>query len=128
LLLIVKYAALAYSPDPRAAPVLAATLARWTMSGAIVLAPYARPQGLGRTIKDNAGGRQLVVATAIALIVAWFAKGWLGLAFAALAAAAGWAWVHFALKRLPGLTGDVYGALCEVTEMLVLVLFTASPN
>lgn len=127
ILLIVKYAALAHSPDRLAALLLAATLARWTMSGAIVLAPYARPQGLGRAIKDHAGWQQLIVATVIALVVAWFAKGWLGLAAALLAMTAAWAAARFTLKRLPGLTGDIYGAICELVEALVLVLVTAFP-
>jgi cobalamin synthase len=29
------------------------------------------------------------------------------------------------LRRLPGLTGDVYGALCELLEALVLLAFVA---
>jgi adenosylcobinamide-GDP ribazoletransferase len=128
VLLIVKYAALAHSPDRLAALLLAATLSRWTMSGAIVLAPYARPQGLGRAIKDHAGWQQVVVATVVALAVAWLAKGWLGLAAALLAAAAARAAARFALKRLPGLTGDIYGAICELIETLVLVLMTALPT
>jgi cobalamin synthase len=28
------------------------------------------------------------------------------------------------LRRIPGLTGDSYGALCELTELAVLLLFT----
>jgi cobalamin synthase len=31
----------------------------------------------------------------------------------------------FALRRLPGLTGDVYGAINEVNETLVLLIFAA---
>ena len=128
VLLILKYAALAHSPDRFASLLLAATLARWTMPGVIVLAPYARPQGVGRALKDHAKREQLAVATAITLVVVWFAKGWLGLAAALLATAAAWAVVRFTLKRLPGLTGDVYGAICELTEALILVLVTAFPT
>jgi cobalamin synthase len=29
------------------------------------------------------------------------------------------------LRRLPGFTGDVYGALCELLETMVLLLFVA---
>ena len=31
------------------------------------------------------------------------------------------------LAALPGLTGDVYGALCEATEALVLIVLVAVP-
>ena len=36
------------------------------------------------------------------------------------------AWVvQFALRRLPGLTGDIYGAVCEAGEAAALVAWTA---
>jgi cobalamin synthase len=31
----------------------------------------------------------------------------------------------FILRRIPGLTGDSYGALCEMVELAVLLFFTA---
>ncbi|MBN1431121.1 MAG: adenosylcobinamide-GDP ribazoletransferase [Anaerolineae bacterium] len=33
------------------------------------------------------------------------------------------AWVQ---RLIPGLTGDTYGAICELTELGVLIFFTAS--
>ena len=36
-----------------------------------------------------------------------------------------WLLVRFTLRRIPGLTGDVYGALCEVAETLCLVTLVA---
>jgi adenosylcobinamide-GDP ribazoletransferase len=127
LLLICKYAALANSPDPLVSLLLATTLARWAMSGAIVLSPYARPRGLGRAMKDHSGGRQLLVATVVTLSVALAAGGWMGLVAAALVGVSTWLAARFALRRLPGLTGDVYGAICELIEALVLVFAAALP-
>ena len=40
-------------------------------------------------------------------------------------AGATWLLARFALARLPGLTGDIYGAICEIVEILVLLLFAA---
>ena len=37
--------------------------------------------------------------------------------------AATWLFAHYCLGRLPGLTGDTYGALDEVVETLLLVAF-----
>jgi cobalamin synthase len=36
-----------------------------------------------------------------------------------------WLGGRFAMRRLPGLTGDVYGALCTLLEVAVLLLFAA---
>jgi cobalamin synthase len=35
-----------------------------------------------------------------------------------------WLGAGFILRRIPGLTGDSYGALCELAELAVLLLFT----
>ena len=126
LLLLIKVASLA-AVSHRAVPlILAPTLARWGMTMAVVLFPYARTEGLGRAMKDHAGWGQAALATATALGVAWLAGGWPGLGVAALAGAAAWALSRFTLARLPGLTGDVYGAICESIELLTLLFFAAT--
>jgi adenosylcobinamide-GDP ribazoletransferase len=122
LLLLLKAAALASAPSQATSLLLAPTLARWAMVLAIVFFPYARPKGLGRAMKEHAGGRQVALATGIALVVAWFTGAWLGLAAMALAGITAWAGARFALARLPGLTGDLYGAIGETVEIAVLLL------
>ena len=123
LLLLLKATALTVVA-PRLTPLLLApTLARWSMALAIVAFPYARTRGVGRAMKDHAGWGQATLATVVALAVAWFAGGWMGLVAAALAVVTTGALAGFALSRLPGLTGDVYGAVCEVVETVVLLLF-----
>jgi adenosylcobinamide-GDP ribazoletransferase len=124
LLLLLKYTALAAIPSRNEALFLAPTLGRWGMALAVVAFPYARAEGLGRTMKDQAGWLQAVLATVVALAVAWLAGSWWGLAALVLAGAATWALGRFVLTRLPGLTGDVYGAVCETLETLVLLLLT----
>ncbi len=132
LLLMVKAAALAALPGPArpAALLLVPTLARWTMSGAVVLAPYARPgPGLGRLARTGAGTRELALATGTALLAAILA--WLlGLGWAAallppvvaLVVALVAAWIR---RRIPGMTGDTYGALCELGEAAGLLALAA---
>ncbi len=125
VLLVAKFAALAALPAGGwPALLLAPTLGRWAMVYAVVRYPYARPSGLGTALKAQTGPRGLLAATGIALAVvlgvgrlyglAAFAGAWL---FTVLFAR----WV---LGRIPGLTGDVYGALCELTETLILLVFT----
>ncbi len=125
LLLLVKYAALATAPDRGMALLLAASLGRWGMALAVVAFPYARSEGLGREMKDNAGWGRVVLAAVTAAAVAWLAGGGRGLAALALAGAATWLAARFVLRRLPGLTGDVYGAVCELVEVVVLLVCVA---
>ena len=125
LLLLLKCTALAALPNRAPALVLAPTLGRWGASLAVVAFPYARPQGLGRAMKDHAGWRQAVLATFTALVAAWCASGWVGLVVLVLAGAVTWAGARFARLRLSGLTGDIYGAICELVEMTVLLILVA---
>ncbi len=123
LLLLTAWACLA-SLSARAAPlILGPVLARWAMALAVVAFPYARAEGLGRAMKDSAGWPQAVLATAIALCACWLVAGVRGLLAWGVAGLAGWLISRWTLRRLPGLTGDVYGALCQVIEVLVVLLF-----
>ncbi len=79
---------------------VAPMLSRWAMVLAAVCFPYGRSgETLGSSFHRTVGPVQL--AATLAYLVA-----------------------RFALSRLPGLTGDVYGAINEVIETLVLVTFT----
>jgi len=60
--------------------------------------------------------------------VAWFFAGWMGLLAFALAGIVLWLGATFTLRRIPGLTGDSYGALCELTELVTLLFFTSGIN
>jgi adenosylcobinamide-GDP ribazoletransferase len=125
LLLLVKYACLAALTSRPFALIVAPTVGRWGMAVAVVAFPYARPEGSGRWMKDNAGWRQAALASFTALGTASLVAGWLGLTAVALSAVATVASAVFVLRRLPGLTGDVYGTLCEMLEVLTLLTFVA---
>ncbi len=123
LLLLLKTTALYAAPDRGISLLLAPTLARWGMTLAVVAFPYARTKGLGRAMKDHAGREQVALATVIGLAVVWFAGGWLGLVSMGLAGATTWAVARFVIPRIAGLTGDVCGAICEMVEVAILLLF-----
>jgi adenosylcobinamide-GDP ribazoletransferase len=122
-LLLVQWTALGALPAPLRPAMLLVTLslARWAMVYAIVAFPYGREEGLGRMFKDQAGGRALVAATLIAGGAAGLLLGVAGLAAFALTAVATWLFARYCLARLPGLTGDTYGALNELTQALLLI-------
>jgi len=123
--LMLKAAALGLMPSSSGLSiVLAATLSRWLLLPASRL-PQARPGGMGA---DFAAGLQTgpIFFAAILPIGIAFLLGMQGLVavLAALIAAA--AVLGLAWKRIGGVTGDVLGALVEVTETAVLLVFTIS--
>ena len=122
LLLLAKYAAIV-SPPHLSGLLLAPVLGRWAVSIAIFVFPYAREKGLGRDMKDNVRWPQVILSTGITGLAAWFFAGWMGLLAFAIAGVVLWLGASFILRRIPGLTGDSYGALCELTELAVLLVF-----
>ena len=129
LLLLVKFTAVQATLERAsawpAALLLAPVLGRWGIALAIGAFPYARPQGLGRSMKDQTGAWQVWLATLVALLAAWFAAQWIGLAALLAALVMTWGVAVFTLRRIPGLTGDIYGAINELVEVVVLVLLAA---
>lgn len=124
LLLLTKFTAIPFLNNQLGGLLLAPVLGRWTMSFAIILFPYAHQEGLGRDIKEHAQFPQLLLASLIALGTAWFVGQWLGLLAWGLVALFGFLWMRFVSSLIPGLTGDIYGATCEMMELLVLLVFT----
>ena len=121
LLFMTKFSTLAVLPDMSMALLLAPTLGRWGMSLAIVAFPYAREQGLGRDIKEHATWRQAVISTVITLVIVWIAGQQIGLISFIVAAIALWIGASFTMRRIPGLTGDIYGGINEIIEVVVLL-------
>lgn len=123
LLILLKWSALMAIVHRATALLLAPTLSRWAISLALITVPYARDKGLGRDMKDHAGPAQLVLSTGIALGVALLAGRWEGLIAVVAAALTVWLAVRLALGKVPGLTGDLYGATSELVEVVVLLVY-----
>ena len=129
LLLLVKLAAVAEVLTPAAGRPLAAllpllvvpVLGRWAIVIAAASFPLARPDGMGASFRRGLGRREIILATLTAA-VACVVLGWRG---PVLWAAAGLTLLgvgRLATARLGGLTGDVYGAIVELTETVTLVM------
>lgn len=123
LLLLAKYAAIVSLPN-LSGLLLVPVLGRWALSIAIFAFPYARDKGMGRDMKDNVRWSQVIQATSVVLLSGWFFAKWTGLLAFVIAGVVLWLGVSFILQRIPGLTGDSYGALCELIELVVLLVFT----
>jgi adenosylcobinamide-GDP ribazoletransferase len=98
--------------------------ARWVASALLVFFPYARPEGLGKVFNGHARPRHFALATLSTAAVLAIA-GPRSLAPTAAAFVVGLAlalWLH---RHLGGLTGDVYGAAIELSELAFLLAVTA---
>lgn len=104
--------------------ILAPIWGRWMLVFAAQRFAYARPgSSLGQFMRNGLGPRQLLAATLFSLtaqiVLSLF---WPPLWWALLAPLAGIVLARWAASRLNGgLTGDLYGALCEVVETVVLL-------
>ena len=123
-LILVKYVALSDVPDDMrvSALVIMPVLSRWSMVYAIFAFPYARQVGTGQAFKEQANWQRMVVATLAAALISAVLAGWSGLAVMGALWLVVFGTATFLRRRLEGLTGDSYGALNELSEVLVLIL------
>jgi adenosylcobinamide-GDP ribazoletransferase len=124
LLILLKVSLLAGSLGPQRAAVLVCfpALARCVMAAAVATLPAARgPEGMGGSVKAYARPWALGIAAALALIPIIALLRWYALVLCAGAVIGGASIAIFALRRLGGTTGDVYGAICECAEVGALL-------
>ena len=126
LILITEYSALSTSTNLFVALILATTLGRWASPLVIYWFPYAREDGLGIEMKRNVGWREVLLATSITGITAWLVSGLMGFVLMLGAVVIGFLVALYAMRLLSGLTGDIYGTVTTLVEMLTLVFFTIS--
>lgn len=124
LLIVMKYS-LILDIEPVLLPIaifVMPIIGRTAVVMAITLYPYARADGLGKGLSQCEHKNTLYIAGLIAiLLLVPFGKlvllsSGVAIAFAILVA-------EYVNKRLGGLTGDVYGAVVELTELVALVVF-----
>ena len=121
LLLLLKYVSLSSAPILPAL-LLMPTLSRWTMVSAIFTFPYAKSSGMGLAFKQGANWQRLTISTIIALAAAVIILKLWGLALIAALWLIIFGIASYFRSRLGGLTGDNYGAINELAEVLVLLL------
>lgn len=116
--LLLKYAAFLTVPDPIRPATFVATLAisRWSMVYSTARYPSAREVGLGVAYKRGVGTRELVIATGI-VAIAVAPLGLVGMGALALAWLGTILIARAIMTKIPGLTGDTYGAISETVEI-----------
>ncbi len=126
--LLLQYAALSSLP-PRAWPpalLLMGVQSRWAMAFALLVFPYARREGMGLAFKQGRFVPSLLGSTLFSLGASVLVAGVFGGVLLLVTAVASWLGARLLLLRLPGLTGDSYGAINEAIQALVLVLVVAA--
>lgn len=98
---------------------LAPVLARWTMVYAAAY-PLARDTGMAALFSQGLTPRDLAVATFITFVCA-LPLGWFGTVAWVVSVVVATLIARFAISRLGGLTGDIYGMICESVELAVLL-------
>lgn len=137
LLLLVKYVTLNSIPPTfmMATLLFMPVVSRWAMVYAIFAYPYARPSGLGTAFKKKTRWPQFTAATLITIVVASALFPLFSLAGLLFMFGIWIITVIFSIylkRKFSGLTGDTYGAINEVAEVMVLVfaslVFTVAVN
>jgi len=127
LILGIKLLALNALPERtgETALLLALVLSRWSMVQLTYRAPYARREGgLGLPFKENLAKREMVVATATALVLSFFFYRFWGMILWLVVGVFTVFFQKFFENKIGGITGDILGAANETNEVLVLILMS----
>jgi cobalamin 5'-phosphate synthase/cobalamin synthase len=92
-------------------------LSRYNVVLAIYLFPYIRKEGMSTLAKQEFTKRQLVISSLIVLALVAWSGSWLLLGISLLTLLL---IKQFFIRRLGGFSGDIYGFLIEVTELVLL--------
>lgn len=98
-------------------------LGRWAMVWGITLFPYARKTpGLGVPFTDYARKNYIIWSALPIIAVLAPLLLWWSVPVIIFAGFAAWVLGKWFSQKIGGLTGDTYGAICEITEVLILIL------
>lgn len=124
MLMLVKYSLIIdMTPTMLTAALIVMPIAgRMAMVIGITSFPYARLDGMGKAFAEYAGRSTLIMAASAALLMI-IPLGTQATIIGAGAALFGVLAARYIANVLGGLTGDVYGAITELTELAVLLFF-----
>ena len=97
-------------------------LGRFAMVIGITVFPYARPDGIGKAFAQYADKSTLYIGLLLTLLII-VPLGKQAIVSLAIVTTCTMLFARFVTNLLGGLTGDIYGAISEIAEILVLFVF-----
>ena len=100
-------------------------LSRWAVLLTMELYPYVRSNGIGTAFFGGEQRRvrwQLMIGFAFTMVISVALAGMVGIVLLAAACAVAWGIGAWTTRLLGGVTGDIYGAVNELTEVVVLLM------
>ena len=97
-------------------------LGRFAMVIGITVFPYARPDGIGKAFAQYADKYTLYISLVFTLLIIIFI-GKQAILSLAIVSICTMMFARFVTNLLGGLTGDIYGAMSELAEIMVLCVF-----
>jgi adenosylcobinamide-GDP ribazoletransferase len=101
----------------------ACCLGRFAALWGMYFFPYVSPEGGASSLKEGLTGSRFALAAALTALPVLLLTGWEGAVASAVSLAVVTLFGWRATRRLGGLTGDLYGAMVVLTEILVLMSF-----
>ena len=100
-------------------------LSRYNTVLAIYFFPYIRKAGMSTLAKQEFTQKQLLLSSVFTIVLVLLTNSWMLLAFSLITL---FLIKRFFIRRLGGFSGDIYGFLIEVTELVLLnvLLFGAT--
>ncbi|GAB6100490.1 adenosylcobinamide-GDP ribazoletransferase [Halanaerocella petrolearia] len=128
LLLLLKFSLLIESPTRYKGLILLYTLtiSRWAMVYVAFLYPYPRQEGLGKVYQEHLELRHFLLATSWTLLVGVFLFRIHGILILLASWLATIVLSRIIMVKIDGLTGDNYGAVNEVIEVVSLLVMVVT--
>jgi len=102
--------------------VLMPVIGRMALPIAAGIEKYARPDGLGRHFVNFCGIKELITGIVFSGVIFFSALGAKGLIIVLLTVIFILAIVKLIARKIEGITGDILGAICELTQIFYLIL------
>jgi len=121
-LLLLKFTLLAsLAPAQFSILLVMPMLSRWVFQIGAIGFPYARLQGLGKGIHEKTHWMPFLVNGFLVLVAAFYLTGFTGLIAVGVCVITVTLWSYKISSLLGGLTGDLYGAIIELSEVVCLL-------
>jgi adenosylcobinamide-GDP ribazoletransferase len=126
MLILLKYLFLSSISGKFIIPALLnfSVVGRWIITFTLTFFPYIRDNGLGKAFSGAGSKKYFIASSAMALAIIYFTAGLYGLITSSIAYMMCYIFIIYVVKSIGGVTGDTYGAVSELGELVSLIVFS----